>query len=82
MKSDHKKREEIAVALGVENEMPAVLAVGRENLARDILKQARRYGVPVESHPALASALSTEAEGPVSEETKRHLGRILTKHMR
>lgn len=56
------KREEIAVALGGEAGTPTVLAVGRENLARDIVKMARRYGVPVDHDPLLATALSQAEE--------------------
>ena len=62
-------RRPLAVALAYEApSAPRVVAVGRGEVAQHIIDTAREHGVPLESNPALAEALSTielDSEIPV-----------------
>ena len=55
-------RRPLAVALAYEApSAPRVVAVGRGEIGQKIIDTARDHGVPLESNPALAEALSTIA---------------------
>jgi flagellar biosynthesis protein len=55
-----KEKPTLAVALRYEAPgAPRVVAVGRGELGQRIIDTAREHGVPLESNPALAEALST-----------------------
>ena len=55
----------LAVAVkkdSTETEGQAVLTIGRAEAARQMLRYARRYGVPILESPGLAETLATEAD--------------------
>lgn len=55
-----EKPPPLAVALRYDApDAPKVVAVGRGELGQRIIDTAREHGVPLESNPALAEALST-----------------------
>jgi len=56
-----QKRNNIAIALSYEEGLmhaPAVSAVGREKIAKAIIKTAKRYGIPVVKDKNLINKLS------------------------
>lgn len=58
--SDETPPPPLAVALRYDApDAPKVVAVGRGELGQRIIDTAREHGVPLESNPALAEALST-----------------------
>jgi type III secretion system FlhB-like substrate exporter len=75
-----KLREELCVAVGASRESTSdVLAVGRNMVARDILRIARRYGVPVENDTALALELA-EAHDTMPEKVRSYVTKLLARY--
>jgi flagellar biosynthesis protein len=70
----------LAVALKYEKpRAPRVTAIGRGDLARRIIEEAEKNGVPVSENPALAQALSQVAlEGEIPESLYRAVAEVLT----
>ena len=57
--SEDEKPPPLAVALRYDApDAPRVVAVGRGELGQRIIDTAREHGVPIETNPALAEALS------------------------
>lgn len=69
----------LAVALKYdERSAPRVVAVGRGELGERIIDTAREHGVPLETNPALAEALSTiEVETEIPRELYAAVATIL-----
>jgi flagellar biosynthesis protein len=70
----------LAVALKYEKpRAPRVTAIGRGEIARRILEEAEKNGVPVSENPALAQALSNvEIEQEIPENLYRAVAAVLT----
>jgi flagellar biosynthesis protein len=70
----------LAVALKYEKpRAPRVTAIGRGEIARRILEEAEKNGVPVSENPALAQALSNvEIEQEIPENLYRAVAEVLT----
>jgi flagellar biosynthesis protein len=70
----------VAVALKYEKpRAPRVTAIGRGEIARRILEEAEKNGVPVSENPALAQALSNvEIEQEIPENLYRAVAEVLT----
>ena len=70
----------LAVALKYEKpRAPRVTAIGRGEIARRILEEAEKNGVPVSENPALAQALSgVEIEQEIPENLYRAVAEVLT----
>ncbi len=71
---------ELAVALKYERpNAPRVTAIGRGEVARRILAEAEKHGVPVTENAALAQALSRlEIEREIPEALYRAVAEVLT----
>jgi len=70
----------LAVALKYEKpRAPRVTAIGRGEIARRILEEAEKNGVPVSENPALAQALSNvEIEQEIPDNLYRAVAEVLT----
>ena len=70
----------LAAALKYEKpRAPRVTAIGRGEIARRILEEAEKNGVPVSENPALAQALSNvEIEQEIPENLYRAVAAVLT----
>lgn len=73
-------RQRLAVALKYEKpRAPRVTAMGRGEVARRILEEAEKHGVPISENPALAQALShVEVEQEIPENLYRAVAEVLT----
>ena len=73
-------RNSLAVALKYEKpRAPRVTAMGRGEVARRILEEAEKHGVPISENPALAQALShVELEQEIPENLYRAVAEVLT----
>ena len=73
-------RRSLAVALKYEKpRAPRVTAMGRGDVARRIIEEAERAGVPVSENPALAQALSQVAlDEEIPESLYRAVAEVLT----
>ena len=73
-------RHGLAVALKYEKpRAPRVTALGRGEVARRIVQEAEKHGVPVSENPALAQALSqVELEQEIPESLYRAVAEVLT----
>jgi flagellar biosynthesis protein len=73
-------RHSLAVALKYEKpRAPRVTAMGRGDIARRILEEAQKHGVPISENPALAQALSqVEVEQEIPENLYRAVAEVLT----
>ena len=73
-------RQPLAVALKYEKpNAPRVTAMGRGDIARRIIEEAEKHGVPISENPALAQALShVEVEQEIPENLYRAVAEVLT----
>jgi len=73
-------RHSLAVALKYEKpRAPRVTAMGRGEVARRIVEEAEKHGVPISENPALARARShVEIEQEIPENLYRAVAEVLT----
>jgi flagellar biosynthesis protein len=73
-------RHGLAVALKYEKpRAPRVTAMGRGDIARRIVAEAEKHGVPISENPALAQALShVEVDQEIPENLYRAVAEVLT----
>jgi flagellar biosynthesis protein len=70
----------LAIALKYEKpRAPRVTAIGRNDIARRIIEEAEKHGVPISENPGLAQALShVEIEQEIPENLYRAVAEVLT----